>query len=192
MLNLFTQIDLRVFTFINHLSHPRWMVDIALFFTNLGTWGGVWLLIGLGIAIWGKKKGFRTFWLMVTALMADVALNEYIIKLEVERTRPYQTLGLSGLDFWDIKWRDSSFVSGHAFTAFACAYIIAKRYPKHAWIVWVLAVLIAFSRTYLGAHWPSDVVLGSLLGAVVGWGIVYVENKYFVRDDRVSKKSKKQ
>jgi undecaprenyl-diphosphatase len=182
MLELLKQLDLSVFSFINHLPHQKILIDVALFFTNLGTWGAIWLIIGLAIAIWGKKKGFRTFWLMVAALITDVALNEYLIKLAVTRPRPYQNLDLTGLDFWDTKWLDSSFLSGHSFTAFACAYIVAKRYKKHAWIFWTLAVLISLSRTYLGAHWPSDVVLGSLLGLFVGWLIVFIENKYFVKD----------
>ena len=64
---------------------------------------------------------------------------------------------------------DASFPSGHTAASFAAAFAL-KASGSPLWkpaLLW--ALLIAFSRLYLYVHWPSDVLGGAVLGAVVGW-----------------------
>jgi undecaprenyl-diphosphatase len=61
----------------------------------------------------------------------------------------------------------SSFPSGHAATSFACALILARAAPRLTIPLFVLAALIAFSRVYVGVHYPFDVMAGALLGLAV-------------------------
>jgi undecaprenyl-diphosphatase len=62
----------------------------------------------------------------------------------------------------------SSFPSGHAATSFACATVLSVLAPRLAPAFVVLACAIAYSRVYVGVHYPFDVVAGAVLGVVVG------------------------
>jgi undecaprenyl-diphosphatase len=61
-----------------------------------------------------------------------------------------------------------SFPSGHSITAFSMAVILSGAYPRWRVLFYSLAALIALSRVYLGAHFPSDVFAGAVLGVAVG------------------------
>ena len=62
---------------------------------------------------------------------------------------------------------DHSFPSGHAATSFACATTLALAFPRLAVPLYVLAAAIAYSRVYVGVHYPLDVVGGAVLGIAV-------------------------
>jgi undecaprenyl-diphosphatase len=59
---------------------------------------------------------------------------------------------------------DLSFPSGHAATSFAAATLLARAVPRLAVPLYGLATAIAFSRVYVGVHYPLDIVGGALLG----------------------------
>jgi undecaprenyl-diphosphatase len=65
-----------------------------------------------------------------------------------------------------------AFPSGHASTAFACATVIAWASRRLAAPAYVLAAAIAWSRVYVGVHWPLDVLGGALLGVLVATALL--------------------
>jgi undecaprenyl-diphosphatase len=63
--------------------------------------------------------------------------------------------------------RDASFPSGHAATSFAAATMLAFAFPRLAPALFVLAGAVAFSRVYVGVHYPLDLIGGAALGVLV-------------------------
>jgi undecaprenyl-diphosphatase len=71
---------------------------------------------------------------------------------------------------------DASFPSGHAATSFAAATMLALAFPRLAPLLFVLAAAVAFSRVYVGVHYPLDIVGGAVLGMLVAFAL-----RFFVR-----------
>ncbi len=83
------------------------------------------------------------------------------------RTRPYEVI--DGLQLLVGKAVDLSFPSGHSASSFAAAAVIAKMLPKRYGIAaLILAGMIALSRLYVGIHYPTDVLFGTVSGGLIG------------------------
>lgn len=95
-------------------------------------------------------------------LLADAAADgaAELLKSAVGERRPQLPQPLIGIP------HSKSFPSGHAATSFACATVLAVLVPRAAPFFFMLAVAIAYSRLYVGVHWPLDVIAGALIGLV--------------------------
>jgi undecaprenyl-diphosphatase len=105
----------------------------------------------------------REAWL-ICAVLGPVAIGlNYGVKLAVKRQRPE----LEGLSPLGGAPNSLSFPSAHATSSFAVATAMARVEPLGA-LAFVLALALALGRPYLGMHYPSDVLVGALLGIVLG------------------------
>lgn len=101
------------------------------------------------------------------AAFFSLCLNNMILKHAFSRTRPYEVV--DGLILLTRKATDFSFPSGHAGSSFAAATaIFCMTRNKGGVAALILAALIAFSRLYIGIHYPSDVIAGVLTGTLCG------------------------
>lgn len=137
--------------------------------TFLGNGGWFWLVLGLLLLIPQKtrKAGFTAlFSILIGFLITNVVLKNWIA-----RPRPYVTV--SSIYPLIPKPREFSFPSGHACVSFASAFIYYRMMPgKYGTAAMILAGLIAFSRLYVGVHYPGD-VLGGILAAWAGSSLAY-------------------
>lgn len=99
-------------------------------------------------------------------------LTSHLMKLMFQRPRP---MGFEK-ELFLLKLPDYSFPSSHAVVVFAILPIIMTAYPKYKWFFITFACLIAFSRFYLGLHYLSDVIFGSLIGLLISDFLLNVQD----------------
>ena len=87
-----------------------------------------------------------------------------IVKRWIARPRPFRVC--EGFRECARSLDEFSFPSGHTLHSVAFSLILTVYYPAFALIVWPFTALVAVSRVVLGLHYPSDVVVGALIGAV--------------------------
>lgn len=106
----------------------------------------------------------RSLFLFGSIAFSGIVTN--IIKVIAGRHRPSELFqeGLYGFDFFHIERAMTSFPSGHTTTAFALAMAITYLWPRSGIVMWIFAILIGISRLAIGAHYPSDIMAGAVVG----------------------------
>lgn len=150
-----------------HMRTP-FLTAAFTFVTHLGDAGLIWLVCAL--ALLAVKKTRRVGCVLPATLVVEAALTNVLLKNLVARARPYETV--EGLTRLIAAPPGYSFPSGHSGCSFAAATVLFVLCPKRIGIpAFVLAFLIAFSRLYVGVHFPSDVIAGALVGVFCGLGV---------------------
>jgi undecaprenyl-diphosphatase len=166
-------LDQQLFLFLNSLHSPFW--DKVMWgISEIYIWIPLYLAIIVALAIKYRRK----FLMLILVIIIAVTLSDQlsvIIKNSVHRLRPSHEPSLSGLVHIVHDYRGGlyGFVSSHASNCFMVAVmsllLIRKRWFTISILFW--AMVVSYSRIYLGVHYPGDVLFGSLLGILVGWSI---------------------
>lgn len=147
------------------------------FITNSVNHGGLGLPIGLfatGLITKNKEIRIDSYELTTSTIVCSILTTS--LKFAVDRDRPFVKYPNDVVKY--TKAGSHSFPSGHTSMAFATATSISLLYPK--WYViapsFLWASSIGYSRMYLGVHYPSDVLVGAILGAGTSLGTHYLFN----------------
>lgn len=167
IIDFLLQIDAALFYFFNvQLSNPLFD-KIMPVITATGNWRYAALAIGL---FWFWKGGNKGRWGILYAALAwglSDLFNSNLVKSVFERPRPCLTLPdvhlLVGCG------QTFSFPSGHAVTSFAIATFLSLVYPRGQWVLFSVAILISYSRIAVGVHYPFDILVGWVEGAMFGY-----------------------
>lgn len=113
-----------------------------------------------------KIKNSYVFYVFCSVALALVTTG--IFKVLIGRLRPllFDALGIRLFEPLSFDYAFNSMPSGHSAANFAGLVMLGMLFPRIKWATWTLAIIIGFSRVYVGAHWPMDVVVGAFIGMV--------------------------
>jgi undecaprenyl-diphosphatase len=155
-------LDANLFIAVNHLPHTRLLNTLFYGLTMIFNGGAAWYVV-MGIAALRNRQRFRELFRDVAIpLTITTALVEFPIKAYFRRRRPFITI-IQAIVIGK-KPGTWSFPSGHSASAFGGAWLLNRKFPRLSVLTYPIAGLVAFSRIYLGDHYPGDVTSGSLLG----------------------------
>ena len=165
LVNFIEERDHRLMRRCNRWQAPRWVRLASLCATRAGD-GWLWFVVAVTILALGGDERFRA--VAAGTLAAAIGVGLFLLLKKVTgRRRP---CALERHCWATLLPPDQfSFPSGHTMTAFAVTVPVGLAYPLAAPWLMVSAILIAASRILLGMHFLSDVIAGSILGALLGY-----------------------
>jgi undecaprenyl-diphosphatase len=168
-------VDVRLFLLINHLPHTRITNQLMSFVTMVMNGGFGWIAGLVVAALIDHKRGRQALVQIVPPLWFATMTVEYPVKYYFRRRRPFidvvQAIAVGR------KPGSYSFPSGHSAAAFAGAWLLRRHFPRLAPLWFGIAGIVGFSRMYLGAHYPGDVLSGALAGTAIAEATRWVLDK---------------
>ena len=158
--------DSRIFLLFNQRGYPEWLDRSMWLFTQLGNMLTAIIAAFLFLLLDQRRLsveiifGTLTLWLLVET-----------IKVLAGRARPFLTFEDTRIVGW--RERGDSFPSGHTSQIFFLATLLTLHFHldlQTGLTLYAIAVLVGFTRIYVGAHYPRDVFGGAVLGSI--WGIL--------------------
>ena len=162
--------DRQAFLSLNSMHDPI-LTDLFWTITVLGSlefgliwFGGLWLM---------RRSDLAAY--VIIAIVMEIIIITFM-KETILRPRPYDAMVDVGWLYRQDSW---SFPSGHAAGAFALCTVIGLKVRRVLPLMAAIALVVAFSRVYIGVHYPLDVMAGSLIGILIGLFVVNLDLSHF-------------
>lgn len=171
MIEWLHQLELQILFFINgQFTHP--IADV--FFRNITDLHKNPIFAVLAIAAltyFSIRKYRKESWRVLVGLILTIAIGDSLgyrlIKGHYDKPRPFQTEAIQSQIIQRSDAHGNSFPSNHAINCFGGATILAIAFPAASYIFYIFAVIVGYSRLYLGVHFPIDVIGGAVIGIAI-------------------------
>ncbi len=184
-MEVFKQIDQSLFLLLNDIHSIFW--DKAMFlFSSREIWIPFYLLIVYVIIKTYKKNSIYILFLIGLSIVVSDQFSG-LIKNLVERLRPSNDPALINLVHIVNNYKGGAygFFSSHASNTFTVAVIATLLFKNRTFsiLIFAWAIVVSYTRIYLGLHYPGDILAGWLWGALVGFGFylltIFIQQRYF-------------
>ena len=164
--------DIQILQWVHEVFHDQiWLNYIMKYITYIGEFGAGAIICALVLLVFRKTRWAGIA--VALALILDIFIVNVVLKLSVNRARPWQSYPELGFQEFhnSIGVRepsDSSFPSGHTAATFAAAGALIMYYKAKGIPAVIVALLVGLSRIYLCMHYPTDVLGGMVIGFACG------------------------
>jgi undecaprenyl-diphosphatase len=172
-------LDTGLFELINRGGQNSFFDWFMPFMTDLKNFTYVLVLVGV-LVLWRERKAGLVLLVFVGLTLAITdPLSSRVLKEWIGRIRPCQIL--SGVRLLTECNTSYSFPSSHAVNIFAAAYFLSQPFKKLAPLFFAIAAVVAYSRIYIGIHYPLDVIGGAAIGLLVAWPMRRLKDQALAR-----------
>ena len=189
MIDILTRIDTELFLFLNGL-HIDWLDPVMTFISGKITWAPFYIvLLYLIIKKYKKQSIFIIIGIILLIICSD-RISSGIFKPLFERPRPCHNEAIKDLVYLPNGHCGGAygFISSHSCNVFALAayitLILKKHYKNIAFVMFTWSTLVAYSRIYMGVHYPGDVIAGAAVGLIIGVIIAKI-TKLFIKEQEI-------
>lgn len=165
--------DIKLFHFINIKINYPWLTKLMTYITYLGskefTLSIPFSFIIISLFESGNTKLIYGIEIFISLSISHIFIH--FVKRIANRPRPYEKISDSRKLI--ITLEEYSFPSGHTTASFAIATSLSFIFPNFNFFFYSLALLVGLSRIHLGVHYPTDIIIGSIIGFVFSW-IIHV------------------
>ena len=173
MLDFINTFDSQILLWVEQYVRSPFLSFIFVSLTTAGNAGMIFILLGLVLLFFKKTRKIGL--LLLISIVVSYIINDLIIKNIVRRERPF--LSIEELSALVAHPKSYSFPSGHTASAFSAMTSLFFTKKKYAPIGLIFAFLMGFSRIYVGVHYPSDVLVGAIVGTLSAFICGYIYNK---------------
>ncbi|MDP2688949.1 MAG: phosphatase PAP2 family protein [Deltaproteobacteria bacterium] len=163
-MDLMIAFDIWLFRLVNGVLTAPFLDSLMVYVTSKSNFLGVIIVAAALILVFGRRQDRVGLFILVAVVgTSDLTCNAF--KHLFMRIRPCHAL--EGVRLLVGCGGAYSMPSGHATNIFAAMVFLSLRYKKVSPFFLAIASVVAYSRVYVGAHYPSDVVVGAALGTAI-------------------------
>lgn len=178
---IITPTDTAILDFIQQYIRCEFLDAIMAFFSYIGEGGAVWFSAAIAFLFSRKTRSMGV--MMMCAIALGFVSGEIVMKNIIGRPRPFVANPDVALNI--LPPSGYSCPSGHSCSSLAAATVILIKDKRFGIIAMCIALIIVFSRLYNYVHYPTDVILGMIGGAISAFIIIFIFNKTGL-DNRLS------